>query len=102
MHPRRKCVLSAAEISTGSLSDRVYSDVRRLIISGEIRAGETISELGLSKQLNVSRTPVREAVKRLLAENLLQTNERGGLSVYSPTIRDLAEIYYSRGVLEGA
>lgn len=94
--------MSNAAAQEPPLNERVYSTVRDLIVTGRLRPGEAVTELGISRDLDVSRTPVREAVKRLLAENLLQVTRRGSLCVYAPTIQDVAEIYHARGLLEGA
>lgn len=84
------------------LYDQVYGSIRDLIMSGSLRPGESISEVKLSERLSVSRTPVREAVRRLVAENLMEAPARGLLRVYAPTVSDIAEVYFTRAVLEGA
>ncbi len=82
------------------LYDRVYARIRDMVASGEFRADEPVSEVRLSETLEVSRTPVREAVRRLVGENVLQLTPQG-LRAYTPSIEDLAEVYYTRAVLEG-
>lgn len=91
-----------ASKNTAPLYDQVYGSIKELILSGSLRPGESISEVKLSERLNVSRTPVREAVRRLVAENLMEAPARGLLRVYSPTLSDIAEVYFTRAVLEGA
>jgi DNA-binding GntR family transcriptional regulator len=49
----------------------------------------------------VSRTPVREAVRRLVGENILEVTAQG-VRLYLPSVEDLAEVYYTRAILEGA
>ncbi len=71
-----------------------------MITSGRLGADEPVSEVQLSEALEVSRTPVREAVRRLVGENILQLTPKG-LRVYVPSIDDLAEVYYTRSLLEG-
>jgi len=83
------------------VADRVYTAIREMVAAGRFRSGEPISEVRLSTELEVSRTPVREAVRRLVGENLLQVTPQG-LRVYTPSIEDLADVYYTRGILEGA
>lgn len=83
------------------VADRVYGAIREMVAAGRFRAGEPISEVRLATELEVSRTPVREAVRRLVGENLLQVTPQG-LRAYTPSIEDLAEVYYTRGILEGA
>lgn len=82
------------------LYDRVYAEIREMIASGRLSAEEPVSEVQLSETLEVSRTPVREAVRRLVGENILQLTPKG-LRVYVPSIDDLAEVYYTRSLLEG-
>jgi DNA-binding GntR family transcriptional regulator len=82
------------------LYDRVYLQIREMIASGRLSAEEPVSEVQLSVALEVSRTPVREAVRRLVGENILQLTPKG-LRVYVPSIDDLAEVYYTRSLLEG-
>lgn len=83
------------------LYDQVYHQLREMIVAGVFTTGEPISEVQLSERLAVSRTPVREAVRRLVAENLLELSPRG-LRLYTPSVEDLAEVYYTRAMLEGA
>ncbi len=83
------------------VADHAYRAIREMVATGRFGPGETISEVRLSTELKVSRTPVREAVRRLVGENLLQVTSQG-LRIYSPSIEDLAEVYYTRGILEGA
>lgn len=82
------------------LYDTVYEALRQRIIDGSFRAGETLSEVQLAEMLAVSRTPVRDAIRRLVAENLLVA-AKGAVRVYSPTAADLADVYCTRATLEG-
>ncbi len=54
------------------LRDQIYPMVRSLLLTGAIAPGEIIDEKAIAAQLNVSRTPVREAVKRLSDERLVE------------------------------
>ena len=54
------------------MRDQIYPMVRGMILTGAIKPGEVIDEKAIAAQLNVSRTPVREAVKRLSDENLVE------------------------------
>jgi DNA-binding GntR family transcriptional regulator len=83
------------------VADRVYDAIKAMLASGRFQPGETISEVRLSNELEVSRTPVREAVRRLVGENLLQVTPQG-LRIFTPSIEDLAEVYYTRAILEGS
>ncbi|MDR0901298.1 MAG: GntR family transcriptional regulator [Opitutaceae bacterium] len=83
------------------LSRKAYSAIHDLIVSGEIPAASTISEAALAKRLRVSRTPVREAVRQLTQEGLLEQIPRRGTLVRSVDRRELAELYHIREALEG-
>ena len=83
-----------------SLAERAYARIRKMITDGEIR-NEPISEVRLAESLQVSRTPVREAVRRLVGENVLEVTVQG-VRLYLPSVEDLAEVYYTRAILEGA
>lgn len=84
-----------------STADRVYHAIRRMVASGRFAKGEVISEVRLASELEVSRTPVREAVRRLVGENVLEVTQ-SGLRFYTPSLDDLAEVYYMRAILEGS
>jgi len=88
--------------SAGPLYERAYHAIRQLVVSGRLKAGESISEVDLATLLQISRTPVREAVRRLVTEGTLAMSAKGGLRVHLPTPEDLSEVYFTRAVLEGA
>lgn len=81
--------------------DQAYEALRDMIVSGRLRAGETVSEVQLAEALGVSRTPVREAVRRLVGLGLVEATPRG-LRVFRPTAEDVAEVYFLRAAIEGA
>lgn len=83
------------------LYDTVYETLRSRIIDGSLPPGEVLSEVQLAEMLSVSRTPVRDAVRRLISENLLVMPAKGAVRVYAPTAEDLAEVYCTRATLEG-
>jgi DNA-binding GntR family transcriptional regulator len=85
---------------TGPLSGAVYSALLSELNAGRLRPGEQLREVELAKRLGVSRTPVREALQRLMNEEVLIKNN-GGLSV--PLIEDkqIFELYEMREALEG-
>ena len=94
-------VLTAASDNKSSTADRVYHAIRQMVANGRFGNGVVISEVKLASELEVSRTPVREAVRRLIGENVLEVTQNG-LRFYSPSLDDLAEVYYMRGILEGS
>jgi DNA-binding GntR family transcriptional regulator len=86
---------------TPALSDSAYDAIRALIVSGEIRAGEALSERVLSERFGISRTPVREAIRALANDGLLEIVPMRGTFVRQLSVRDLREIHEVRLALEG-
>ena len=78
----------------------VYQYIYNRIFKCEYLPGMPLTEEGLSKELNVSRTPVREAIRRLISEELLEVTPGIGLSVSQIRLDDLLEIYELRLGLE--
>ena len=83
-----------------SLSDKVYTEIRRKILSNQLVPGNRLKEDAWAKKMDVSRVAVREALNRLFGENLLEKGEKGGYFVKSMGIADLREIRQLREVLE--
>ena len=75
--------------------------LRELILSGELKAGERLSELALVERLGVSRTPIRTAMMRLEQEGLAYPIVTGGYAVSAFTERDIHAAIEIRGTLEG-
>lgn len=81
-----------------------YVHLRRLLIRGSIPPGARVSEGDLCVRLKVSRTPVREAMRRLMAEGLLVTNGGGArprMAAAPVGPADVVELYQAAGALEG-
>jgi DNA-binding GntR family transcriptional regulator len=87
-------------VSSSTLSDEVYERLRDEIVKGLIRPNERLVELDLAERLGVSRTPVRESLKRLSAEGLIHGG-RHHLVVREHAPEEIREIYESRAALEG-
>lgn len=79
---------------------RAYSELRRKILHGELRAGTTISEADTATVLGVSRTPVREALRELLNEGLLEEGRRRQVVVASLSAELNREVRLMRTALE--
>lgn len=79
----------------------VYLELKRRILELELKPGERLYEPALAASLQVSRTPLREAVRKLIAENLLEQQPTGGVVVPRLEARDIAELYDVRAALEG-
>ncbi|HEY7652663.1 MAG TPA: GntR family transcriptional regulator [Methylomirabilota bacterium] len=83
------------------LSEFVYRKLRRAIVQGELAQGASVSQTELARRLDVSKTPVRHALTRLVQQGLLVSTPHKGAVVTSLTSGDLEEIYCLRSRLEG-
>jgi DNA-binding GntR family transcriptional regulator len=91
-----------ARLSVGpTLSGQAYVVLRRLITEGELAPGERVTERGLATQLGVSPTPVREAIRRLEHERLLERLDGRALTVARPSFRRLYELNQIEAALRG-
>jgi DNA-binding GntR family transcriptional regulator len=81
--------------------DEPYERLHALIVDGSLRPGEALSERSLAERLQVGRTPIREAVKRLARDGLLDIVPMRGTFVREMTVSDLREIHEMRIALEG-
>lgn len=87
-------------MGASSLADRAYLSIRDLIVSLELAPGELIDERQLVETLGIGRTPVREALRRLAQEQLVEVFPRRGMFVTGVDVRDLARISEVRTALE--
>ncbi|PSR18836.1 GntR family transcriptional regulator [filamentous cyanobacterium CCP3] len=85
---------------SGSLYEQTYLALRSAILSGDIAADERLIETHLADRLEVSRTPVREAIRRLQQESLIQMDSDGGLYIVKLSLRDAIKLYDCRIALE--
>jgi len=83
------------------LADQIANEVRRSILVGELKGGEKISASRISKELNVSATPVKEAFKMLQTEGLLVSRPRSGTTVSDFALGSLEDMAFVRSALEG-
>jgi DNA-binding GntR family transcriptional regulator len=86
---------------SSSLEEKVYLSLEEQIISQKLRPGEAVTEMKLSRELGVSRTPVREALQRLDREGLIKLIPNKGAVVLGISEQDLIDIYKIRMRLEG-
>jgi DNA-binding GntR family transcriptional regulator len=82
------------------LSEIVYRRIRRSVLRGEFQQGAGITEAELAGRFHVSKTPIREALRRLGQEGLIVTVPHRGAKVVGLTRADLEEIYLMRSRLE--
>ena len=83
-----------------SLADQVFDKLENDIIQGIYKRGELLTELKLVEQLGVSRTPIREALRRLEQERLIEDTGKGS-RVLGITVEDLEDIMNIRERIEG-
>jgi len=83
-----------------SLREKAYVFIQRKIVTGELPMGNPLSELSLSKEIGISRTPVREAIGQLTAEGFLEQIPGRGTVVRRTSRTDLVELYELREALE--
>ena len=83
-----------------SIREQVYEALKEKIINGEISSGERIVEVDYAKEFGVSRTPLREALRMLEFEGLVNSSEKGGVVVNYISKQDIEEIYKIRITLE--
>lgn len=83
-----------------SLQERAYQTLRAAILEGRFAVGERIYEAKVAEQLGISRNPVRESVRRLQQDGLLDVRPRGGIFVASISVDEADDIYRVRGALE--
>jgi DNA-binding GntR family transcriptional regulator len=89
-----------AQLQIQSTADRVRDELRRLILSGALEPGQPLNEKLVAEQLGVSRSPVREALQRLVTERLLTAERNKSVTVRQFTAGDISEIYDARIAIE--
>ncbi|NRB15506.1 MAG: GntR family transcriptional regulator [Rhizobiales bacterium] len=87
-------------ISRQSLPDVIADALRERILSGDMAEGETIRQEALATEYGVSRMPIREALKRLHDEGLVQLSNNRGTSVTKHSLREIGEIFDLRILIE--
>lgn len=94
----KKNVLDNA--SHGSLGHRIFCILRDKILNEEYEKGQKLNEVALSRELNISRTPIREALKQLELEGLVESIPNKGVYVLGFSPRDIDDMLEIRVVLE--
>lgn len=90
----------ATPVNTNTLSQQVYTHLRAGILDNSYSPGSSLPEEALAAQLNVSRVPVREALRRLSAEGLVIIKPRQGATVAELTSKQFLDAYQVREALE--
>ncbi|MFZ0381273.1 MAG: GntR family transcriptional regulator, partial [Solirubrobacteraceae bacterium] len=87
-------------LNIASVVDQVYTAIRERISSGSLPRGERVHQEDLAEELGVSRTPVREALRRLAAEGLVEMRTNRGARVADVDQIGMRESYEARTVIE--
>lgn len=85
----------------GSLGNKIFNVLRDKILNEEYVQGQKLNEVALSKELNISRTPIREALKQLELEGLVKSIPNKGVYVLGFSHRDIDDMLEIRYALEG-
>jgi DNA-binding GntR family transcriptional regulator len=88
------------QIPRSNLGEEVYRLLWNRILDRGLRPGDKLSDLRLSQELGVSRTPTREALQRLVSDGIVRTERNRGFFVASFSASDITEIYDLRATLE--
>src|SRR5947199_9003836 len=87
--------------NVGNAAETAYAVLREAIVGNTLKPGTRLRADDLAKQLGISKTPVREALRKLQAEEFITVGAGNALSVKAITEEELFEIYYTREALEG-
>ncbi|MZP29281.1 FCD domain-containing protein [Heliobacterium undosum] len=82
------------------LRDIVFENLREAIITGVLRPGERLMEIQLAEEMGVSRTPVREAIRKLELEGFVVMVPRKGAYVSNISVKDITDVFELRAALE--
>ena len=93
--------LKTIKLERQRLADIVYDQLLEAIRTGAITNDQHLVQEKLAEQMQISRTPVREALLRLEQEGILVSSSRGGFSLYQPSKEEVRELYQARAAIEG-
>lgn len=83
-----------------SLAERAYDEIRRMIIRLDLAPGDVVKEANLQATLDMSRTPIREALQRLARDHFVTVIPRRGMFVSAIEFDELAMLYETRAIME--
>lgn len=83
------------------LREVIFNTIREAIIVGELKPGERLMEVQLAEKMGVSRTPVREAIRKLELEGLVEMLPRKGAHVADLSVKDIMDVLEVRSTLDG-
>ncbi len=99
--PRRSGSSTTDQFNDASLTDRAYQQIKEEILTNRLRPGDPLHVEHFVKRLNLSRTPLREAIQQLEKEGLVEIRSRMGSFVSHIELREIVEMYQVRALLEG-
>lgn len=85
-----------------NLNDKAYIEIRNKIITGELKPGTRLVDSQLAERYGISRTPVRDAIRKLTEEGLVVSNIKKGYYVFEVTKKDIVEIFEIRLIIDRA
>lgn len=83
-------------------ADQILADLEQMIVTGVFADGERLDEIRLSEQFNVSRTPIREALQKLVASGMVEQRPRRGVFVIEPGPVELLEMFEAMAEIEAS
>ena len=89
------------KLNQSTLSEGVFQNLKEEIVLGNIPQGQKISEVNLATRFNISRGPLREALRQLESINLIERTPHSGSKVISLTYSKIRELYQIREAMEG-
>ena len=89
------------QVTHGSLGNKIFDILRDHILNDEYEHGQKLNELALANELKISRTPIREALKQLELEGLVESIPNKGVYVKGFSPRDIDDMFEIRLALEG-
>lgn len=96
----KDCVQDTAAEERSTRADRITTELEAEIMRGDLAPGQRLDEVALANRFDVSRTPVREALRALAASGLIKVQPRSGAVVARPTVGEVMEIFELVGELE--
>lgn len=82
------------------MKEQLLEQIKEIVFE-EANNGASLTENGIARQLNISRTPVREVLSQLEKEGVLERKQRKGIVLCKPLLKEIVEIYDLRSALEG-
>src|SRR3954447_841086 len=100
MHTRPMSIRRRTTVSDPSLREQAYTAIKAQILDSHYTPGSMVSETQLADDLNISRTPIREALRQLAINGLVEILPKRGIMISRLTLQDVLEVYQLREQLE--